>query len=195
MPGPAAYNMSLMLSVLLLFLAAQVPAVPGETTLVSSCKQRIASACEALRQVSPRKAAEIEQEAARAALRLEIRRAAEEETQEQKDANATKAEGDDASEPPECKGQNHHVISRPIARKLRDHQTLRGLYEPRDERFKARAKDEESHCGYQSWHREVDSEVIEWLERNERATPKQFEQYLREIYNRPEMRKRFPHGF
>jgi hypothetical protein len=187
--------MGRMLSVLLLFLAAQVPAVPGETTLVSSCKQRILSACEALRQVNPGKAAEIEQAAASAALRLETLRAAEEEAQEEKDSEATQAEGDAAPEPPECKGQNHHVISRPIARKLRIHQTLRGLYEPRDERFKARAKDEESHCGYQTWHREVDAEVIEWLERHARATPKQFEQYLREIYSRPEMLKRFPNGF
>jgi hypothetical protein len=53
---------------------------------------------------------------------------------------------------------------------------------------------EESHCGYQRWHRDVDEEVVEWLETERRATPQQFEKFLREIYNRPEMRKRFPYG-
>ena len=65
---------------------------------------------------------------------------------------------------------------------------------PRDERFVLKAKDEESHCGYQQWHRDVDQEVIRWLRREATATKKQFEKFLREIYNRPEMRKRFPDG-
>ncbi|HYO72840.1 MAG TPA: Wall-associated protein precursor [Archangium sp.] len=111
------------------------------------------------------------------------------------------AEADDASEdaesgePPQCTGQEHHIISRPIARELENHLTLRGLYEPRDERFKLRAKDKESHCGYQQWHRDVDQEVIRWLQREVTATPRQFWKFLRELYSRPEMRKRFPGGF
>jgi hypothetical protein len=48
-----------MLPLLLLLLTAQVPAVPGETTLVSSCKQGLLSACEALKQVNPTRAAEV----------------------------------------------------------------------------------------------------------------------------------------
>jgi hypothetical protein len=121
-----------------------------------------------------------------------------EEAQAQEDAkaaDAAEAEGEAAPEPPDCQGQNHHVISRPIAKKLKDHDTLGGLYEPRDERFVARAKDRESHCGYQNWHREVDREVIQWLRDFPKATRKEFESFLREIYNRPEMRQRFPHGF
>jgi hypothetical protein len=43
--------------------------------------------------------------------------------------------------------------------------------------------------------RDVDKEVIAWLERFSQATPKEFEAYLREIYSRPDMLKRFPHGF
>jgi hypothetical protein len=78
---------------------------------------------------------------------------------------------------------------------LEKHLTLRGQYNPRDERFVTRAKDKDSHCGYQQWHRDVDAEVIGWLQRETRATPKQFEKFLREIYNRPEMLKRFPNGF
>jgi hypothetical protein len=85
-------------------------------------------------------------------------------------AEAAEAEGEAAPEPPDCQGQNHHVISRPIAKKLEEHETLRGLYEPRDERYVARAKDKESHCGYQKWHRDVDLEVIRWLRNHKKAT-------------------------
>lgn len=115
----------------------------------------------------------------------------EEEAQAQSDAEIA----EDSGEPPQCTGQNHHIISRPIARELEDHETLRGLYKPRDERFVTRAKDEESHCGYQQWHRDVDKEVIEWLKDFSTATRKEFESFLREIYSRPEMLKRFPNGF
>jgi hypothetical protein len=100
-----------------------------------------------------------------------------------------------SGEPPNCHGQNHHVISRPIAKKLEDHETLHGLYAPRDERLVAKAKDKESHCGYQEWHRKVDEEVIDWLSQYPKATPQQFMSKLREIYNRKGMRERFPNGF
>jgi hypothetical protein len=96
-------------------------------------------------------------------------------------------------EPPNCNGQNHHVISRPIAKALEEHRTLHGLYEPRDERFVAKAK--ESHCGYQEWHRKVDAEVIQWLREHDKAAPAQFLQKLREIYGRKDMLERFPYGF
>jgi elongation factor P hydroxylase len=69
------------------------------------------------------------------------------------------------------------------------------LYEPRDARFVAKAKGKESHCGYQEWHRKVDAEVVNWLERNRNATAEQFMKNLHDIYNRPDMLKRFPHGF
>lgn len=82
----------------------------------------------------------------------------------------------------------------PIAKALEGHRTLAGLYEPRDERFVAKAKDQESHCCYQHWHRAVDLEVIAWLRRFRGATREEFESFLREIYNRPEMRRRFPRG-
>jgi hypothetical protein len=112
-----------------------------------------------------------------------------------KDADAIDAEGVAAPEPPDCQGQNHHVISRLIARALEKHKTLGGLYEPRDKRFVAKAKDKESHCGYQKWHREVDLEVIRWLDRYKEATQKEFEAFLRELYNREDLLKRFPNGF
>ncbi len=100
-----------------------------------------------------------------------------------------------SDEPPNCTGQNHHIISRPIAEELERHETLRGLYKPRVDRFVARAKDKESHCGYQHWHREVDKEVIEWLRREKTTTPQQFETYLRALYSRKDLLERFPNGF
>jgi hypothetical protein len=92
-------------------------------------------------------------------------------------------------------GQLHHVISRSIAQKLERHRTLSGRYTERDPRFVTRAADKASHNGYQHWHRDVDREVIKWLDRYIDATPEQFEAFLREIYSRPQMRARFPNGF
>lgn len=100
-----------------------------------------------------------------------------------------------APEPPDCRGQEHHVISRPIARELERHDKLRGLYKPRDERFVAKAKDQQAHCGYQRWHRDVDIEVINWLQRHRNATREEFEAFLRQLYNRSGLKERFPHGF
>jgi hypothetical protein len=137
-------------------------------------------------------------ELAKATLSQEALGAEDEAAREKEDsaeADAAEAEGEAAPEPPDCQGQNHHVISRPIAKALGRHKTLRGLYEPRDRRFEAKAKDKESHCGYQQWHRDVDLEVIRWLRRYEEATPEQFMRMLREIYSREDMLKRFPNGF
>jgi hypothetical protein len=193
--------MSFMLPLLLLLTIAQVPAVPGEGTLVSTCKQGRLTACQELAKIWPEKAAEIQAELAKTALSGEALRIAGEEAREKEDTEANESSesesaGSDASdEPPNCKGQSHHIISRPIAEELEKHGTLRGLYKPRDERFKTRAKDENSHCGYQQWHRKVDDEVIAWLRRELRATPEQFMKMLHEIYKRPDMVKRFPNGF
>jgi hypothetical protein len=176
-----------MLRLLLLLVATQVPAVPGETSLVSFCKQGRLSACDLLKQTNPQKAAEILRD-------LEALKVAEE-AREQQSAEGTEEEAEAAPEPPDCKGQNHHVISRLIAKALKEHKTLGGLFKPRDRRFVAKAKDEDSHCGYQEWHRKVDQEVIDWIEEHPDATQEQFMRFLREIYKRPKMLERFPNGF
>jgi hypothetical protein len=179
-----------MLPLLLLLITAQVPAVPGETSLVSSCKQGLLSACAALKEINPTKAAEVMRG-------LEVLKAAEEVAEQPvaEDDEAASAAEEAAPEPPDCKGQNHHIISRPIAKVLARHKKLGGLFKPRDKRFVTRAKDEESHCGYQEWHRDVDQEVIAWLNKHPEATPEQFLKFLREIYSRPKMVERFPNGF
>jgi hypothetical protein len=176
-----------MLAVVLVLLA-QIPCAPNDLSVVCKCKQGVVSACDTLRLSEPQLASELEV-AVQAAGAVETARIA---------AEALRAEGETSPaspEPPECKGQLHHVISRPIAEKLGEHPTLSGHYKPRDPRFVTRAVDEQAHCGYQDWHRNVDKEVIAWLERYRNVTPKQFEAFLREIYSRPDMLKRFPLGF
>jgi hypothetical protein len=177
-----------MLALLLSLLVAQLPCSPGEFSVVCHCKQGLASACASVRVTNPKLADAIEAALAAAKLEEQVR-------QQQAARSAEAGASPSAPEPPDCKGQKHHVISRPIAKELEEHQTLRGVYTPRDPRFVAQAKDEKSHCGYQQWHRDVDKEVIDWLRRMNKATPEQFERFLREIYNRPVMRERFPHGF
>lgn len=182
-----------MFASLLLLLLTQIPCTPGETSVVCSCKAGMLSACATLGLENPEKAAAILTQLERIAVQAKV---VEEAGQKAEEAVEAKAQADsDCSEPKECKGQLHHVISRPIAEELERHRTLRGLYKPRDPRFVTRAEDRESHCGYQDWHRKVDAEVISWLRRNDSATPKLFEALLREIYNRPVMRTRFPNGF
>jgi hypothetical protein len=186
-----------LLPLILVLVTTQIPCGPREFSDTCKCKQGMATACEALRQTDRQLADALE-----AAARLEARKVAEAahaqtagESETESEVEGAAQESCDASEPHNCKGQNHHIISRRIARALKEHPVLKGLYKARDKRFVAQAKDEESHCGYQRWHRDVDDEVIEWLTEKSKATPKQFEAFLREIYSRPEMRARFPNGY
>ncbi|MFP2906584.1 Wall-associated protein precursor [Pyxidicoccus sp. 3LFB2] len=159
-----------MLTTLLLLVLSTVPCTPQETTAVCGCKQGSASACEALRQVDPKLATELEKSAAQRAQQQAAKRVA-------------------------TTGQQHHIISKRIAAALDRHGTLKGVYQPRDPRFVSQAVDKAAHNGYQHWHRQVDDEVVQWLADNSAATAKQFEAFLRTIYSRPEMLARFPNGF
>ncbi|HYO55615.1 Wall-associated protein precursor [Archangium sp.] len=179
-----------MFASLLLLLLTQLPSTPGEMPAGCFCEVGAVGERGTLGQTwQERLAIELLEKAAAQARGVE-------EEASRKAGEAIEAGGaSDCSEPKECKGQLHHVISRPIAKALEDHRTLRGQYKPRDSRFVTRAVDEKAHCGYQEWHRQVDAEVIQWLRRYEKATPAQFEALLRQIYSRPDMRARFPHGF
>lgn len=189
-----------MLSGLLLVVLTQVlPCTPGEMSLACSCKQGMGSACVALVVDDTRKAAQLLDEVQGALEALDqashmAGKGDEKENQRLQAAARSLSTALGSSEPPDCKGQQHHLISRPIAKALAKHPTLKGLYKPRDPRFVLRAKDEQSHCGYQEWHRQVDKEVIDWLDKTSDATPEQFMDKLREIYSRPEIRARFLHG-
>ncbi len=168
---------------LVLVVLTQLPCAPGDLTTVCYCKQGMASACELLRQSDAALAEAVE-------TAIAVARLGEEGVEKEAEAQVASA----APEPPDCKGQEHHVISKRIARALERHPILRGHYKPRDPRLVTRAVDEPSHCGYQSWHRDVDEEVVAWIRREREATVEQFEAFLREIYSRPAMRARFPRG-
>ncbi len=93
-----------------------------------------------------------------------------------------------------CKGQFHHGISRQVHNALEESDTLKGLYRFRDPRFVTRAKDLASHNGYQTWHRNLDFELAEWIRRNPTGTPPEFEAFLRQRYNQADLLDRFPNG-
>lgn len=190
-----------MLSSLLLMVLTQVMVcTPGEMSAVCHCKYGMVSACVTLVTEDAVKAAQVwveVQEELEQASRM-AGKADEKKQQRHRELQAAAeslSQSLGSSDPPQCKGQEHHLISRPIAKELERHSTLKGLYKPRDPRLVTQAKDEQSHCGYQEWHRDVDKEVVDWLNRNSKATPQQFMDKLREIYSRPEMMARFPDGF
>jgi hypothetical protein len=90
--------------------------------------------------------------------------------------------------------QEHHAISNPIFDELELHPVLHGQYEARDPRFVLQARDVASHNGYQQWHIDLDHEVITWLQTNPLATRTDFEGFLRNRYNQPDLLQRFPYG-
>jgi hypothetical protein len=184
-----------MLSGLLLVVLTQVACSPGEMSVVCSCKQGMVSACMTLAGNDASRAAQVLDEVQEILEQASWKAGEEEKKQQLQTAAESLSQALGSSEPPQCKGQQHHLISRRIAKGLSRHPTLKGFYEPRDPRFVSRAKDEQSHCGYQEWHRKVDEEVVKWLEQFPQATPKQFMDKLRDIYSRPEMKARFPNGF
>jgi hypothetical protein len=179
-----------MLTLILLLVVTQVPCAQGESSAVCHCKQGSASACAALEVGDPAKFMAIKKA-------MEVLKIEEENRQRQASVSSV-SEADSSSsapEPPDCKGQQHHIISRPIAKALDAHPTLSGHFKARDPRFVTQAVDGPSHCGYQDWHRKIDEEVINWLDTHKSATPKEFLEFLRRIYSRPAMRARFPNGF
>src|SRR5687768_16483986 len=121
----------MMLPVLLLLVVTQLPCVAGDSTASCDCKQGRPTGCAAL---DAQKAAEIAQ--ALVALK------ATEEEQAAKAAGSTAETSSEAPEPPACKGQQHHIISKLIFKAPNGHPTLTGVYKPRDPRFVTRAADE-----------------------------------------------------
>jgi hypothetical protein len=90
--------------------------------------------------------------------------------------------------------QIHHPISKPVHEALKEHRKLKGKYKLRDSRFELLAKDYESHHGYQDWHRKIDAEVVDWLNRNDEATEATFETWLKWRYSQDDLIERFPEG-
>jgi RHS repeat-associated protein len=94
-------------------------------------------------------------------------------------------------------GQIHHPISTKIGKALANHPSLKGKYVPRDPRFTTQACDKAAHNGYQKWHRDLDQEVIDWIQDplNSSATPAEFEAWLRWRYSQPDLKSKFPKRF
>ena len=96
---------------------------------------------------------------------------------------------------PKLTGQLHHGISKKICEGLDKHPKLKGQYKPRDPRFVTQAKDIDSHLGYQKWHRQLDDEILNWLEAHPDADSAAFEGYFRWRYSQPDLKSIFPNGF
>jgi hypothetical protein len=174
----------LAIGVVALLLLSQVPCAPSESTVVCQCKQGIASACSILADID-----------ARAAARIAAMAKAAEEAAKAKASKGVQVAGPDCSEPPNCNGQEHHIISMEIFRALEQHLILKGKYKHRDPRLVAKAVNKEAHCGYEGWHRAFDKEIADWILSNQASTEKMFEQYLRNRYAKPDLKARFPNGF
>ncbi len=94
-----------------------------------------------------------------------------------------------------CTGQWHHAISKRIHDALQGHDTLKNVYKYRDNRFVTQAIDKKAHNGYEKWHKAMESQVLDWLTLNGKATPAKFEEYLRDLYRtNKELAPRFPNG-
>ncbi len=91
--------------------------------------------------------------------------------------------------------QIHHAISERVYTALEEHNKLKGKFRLRDERFETLAKDFEAHHGYQGWHRDLDNEVVGWLDENKFADEATFKKWLRWRYSEPDLTRRFPAGF
>jgi len=100
-----------------------------------------------------------------------------------------------AKTPIKTVGQIHHVISTKVARAVDDHPILSGLFSKRDPRFITQAVDGAAHRGYQRWHRDLDDEVVRWIRSNSDKNGDDFLAFLRGLYERPDIKARFPNGF
>jgi len=183
--------MLISLDLLMALWVAQIPCAPNDLSIVCQCKQGSPSACAALEVAKP--------ELARDILRLlTMAKAAQDAKQAAKESGG-QAVDSGCREPPDdgdkkCSGQTHHIISKVIFEAL-EGSPLKGTYHYRDPRFVARATDQEAHCGYEGWHRDLDQEIAAWIKKAINAKPEEFEAYLREVYRRPELVARFPNGF
>ena len=135
-------------SVLLMVLTQFAACTPGETSFVCNCKAGMVTACMTLVGQNARRAAQVLQEVEEALAELdELEHASrmegkqDEKTKRKRQELQTAAESLTQSLGPskllDCKGQEHHIISRRIADALSRHPTLKGHFKHRDPRFVA----------------------------------------------------------
>jgi hypothetical protein len=87
-------------------------------------------------------------------------------------------------------GQIHHMLSKKILDALSKHKTLSGVFKKNS--LLVQALNKASHIGYQGWHIQYDDEVVEWLDENQDATAEEFIEFLKSVYDRADLKERFP---
>jgi hypothetical protein len=90
--------------------------------------------------------------------------------------------------------QVHHAISADVHAALERHPILKGKYKLRDERFELLASSPEAHIGWEEWHRKLDKKIADEIRDHPRWTEREFEKWLREQYNQPNLKWRFLKG-
>lgn len=96
---------------------------------------------------------------------------------------------------PILKGQIHHPISKVVHDALERHPNLKGLYSRRDPRYETQAVDLPAHNGWWGWHKDFDEEVADYIDAHPELTQQQFEAYMKQRYEAPDMLARFPLGW
>ena len=82
---------------------------------------------------------------------------------------------------PGATGQLHHPISNKIAKELQNTTKLNGI--TRDSVGVIRASTLQDHIGYQKWHRQVDDDIIRWIQSNLDADENAFIVFLNKTYS------------
>lgn len=90
-------------------------------------------------------------------------------------------------------GQVHHAVSAKINRALEKNPGTKGRINRNDKKWLTRAATQADHISYQTWHRNYDDNAVKWIERNN-PDPQRFYHYMKAVYRRPAMAKRFPLG-
>ena len=49
----------------------------------------------------------------------------------------------------------------------------------------------DAHRGYQTWHRDLDDDIVNWITKNEKASLSMFTDYMNELYCAHDMVERF----
>ena len=91
---------------------------------------------------------------------------------------------------PGAVGQNHHPVSNPIQNAAQANPNLKGIV-TRSSCGTVQASKTEDHRGYQTWHRKVDAEAVEWLYNTPHATLADFCNYMNGVYGTDDMTARF----
>jgi RHS repeat-associated protein len=84
--------------------------------------------------------------------------------------------------------QEHHILSKKVQDALDRHPNLKGKFKRNDKGLTTEGKQK----GYERWHRDLDDEAADWLDRNPQATEEEFIEWLQERYNKPDLKERFP---